>query len=220
MAWNTEQIKELLRDLGPVATIWLLAIIEKNIGVNKAHNYTVFPGKIKSIAKDFDRQPPGDDEISRAFKDLKRRPITTPDGSADVIVIGDKQEYVKLTDHGLTLVTLIDNNPEIEEFIEGFLGEKSVEDTDWFPAPNPDEATVTLRATSEQPSESTDRFEVEAVAEFDCLYPDCEGEIAKDYSFTHPDETWSKKIEAECEECDQAWEFVAGNAHEEPTKPG
>lgn len=218
MVWSNENVREIVRHLGPTATLWILAIIDKNIGKNKAHNYTVFPGKIQSLAKKYDRDPPQGDEISAAFDKLKRIPISTPDGREDTIIQGDKQEYVKLTDHGITLVTLIDNRPTLNQFIKEFLSGEPQEVDDWFPAPSPDHAPVHFRTTSDPPSEDEEQYEAEAIAEFDCQYSDCNGEIEEAFSFVYPDDMWSKEICGECPECEEIWECVVGDSFSEPSK--
>lgn len=218
MTWSEDDVEEIIEHLGEVCTLWLLALIEKNIGKNKAHNYTVFPGKIKSLAKEYEMEPPNRGEISDAFQDLNRIPISTPDGREDTVILGDKQEYVKVTDHGLTLITIIDNSGEIESFIDQFLGEEQQEQEEWFPADAPDEAPIKLTALSEEPTDEA-FFEVDALAEFNCPYPDCDEVIENGYSFVHPEETWTKKVQEECSGCGETWEHTAGHAWEEPTTP-
>ncbi|WP_231183528.1 hypothetical protein [Haladaptatus sp. DYF46] len=218
MAWNKDDVESIIQRFGPVATLWLKALIKKNVGRGKAHNYTVFPGKIKSIAKKYDMDLPGDDEISTAFDDLKRKQLRTPDGRTGTVLLDGKPEYVKLTDHGLTLVTLIDSKPEIEQKVDEFLGGEPQEVEDWFPAKAPDDAPIQMKAVSEKPAEGEESYEVDAIAEFECLYPDCDGEIENTYSFIHPNETWTEKISAECPVCGEVWVYVAGNAFRDPNK--
>lgn len=217
MVWETEEIKEIIRHLGPVSTLWLLAIIEKRVGTNKAHHYKVFPGKIKSLSKKYDMDEPEQDEISSAFGTLRRADIPGPEGGTDNIIVGDKEEYVKLTTLGITLVTRIDNSPEIQEFIRTFLGDESDEVEDWFPADNPPEAPIKLSTTS-PPPEGEPPFDVETRAEFDCPYRDCNGTIVHTYTFEHPEETWVSRVQTECPECGETWEHVVGNAYNEPSK--
>lgn len=221
MAWDDEALREIVSHCGPVGALWLLAIIEKQVGTSKAHNYSVFPGKIKSIAKEIGAPLPDGQEIGAAFKKLRRTKLQDPDGGVDNIILGDKEEYVKLTDHGKTLVTAIDSDVELERHVMKVAGAEIGEDEpeEWWPDPVPANAPVQL-TTTDRPESGASEWEMEVVAAFPCPEPTCEGMVEHRYSLRYPNEAWTKKVVGECGGCGQEWEHLGGDPWDEPVAAG
>jgi DNA-directed RNA polymerase subunit M/transcription elongation factor TFIIS len=180
-----------------------------------ARNYSTFPGKIKSYAKGNEIEIPEENDIRAGYKRLRRAEITHPEEGRDTVIVGDKLDYIKLTDHGLTLVTQIDSSEELEKDVKRQIGVETDEQEDWWPHDyDSDDASVSLKAISDRPADNAEEYEIEAVAEFTC--PRCRSTVTHSYTFKEPDDTWSKKVSTTCLECDIEWEHIAGNPYTEP----
>ncbi|WP_130501988.1 hypothetical protein [Natrinema hispanicum] len=187
----------------------------RKAGKNMARNYNNFPGKIQSYAKSHDIEIPDESEIRGGYKRLRRAQIPDLQGSTDTVILGDKEDYIKLTDHGLTLVTLIDSHEDLRREVKRQIGVEVDQEEPWWPHEyNEDEAAIRMEATSERPSEDTEEYEIEAKAEFIC--PCCESEVTHTYTFEEPVETWSKTVWTDCPGCEIEWSHIAGNPHQKP----
>jgi DNA-directed RNA polymerase subunit M/transcription elongation factor TFIIS len=187
----------------------------RKVGKNMARNYKTFPGKIQSYAKRHDIDIPEQDEIRDGYKRLRRAQIQDLGGGRDTVILGDKEDYIKLTDHGLTLVTLIDSRESLRRKVKEQVGVEFDEEEPWWPYEfDEGDATIQMEAISERPPEGTEEYEIEAKAEFTC--PRCGSEIVHTYTFQEPSETWSRTVSADCPECEMEWCHIAGNPHQKP----
>lgn len=222
VAWDNDAVREIVSQLGRVPSLWLLAMSKvPRVGTGRARNYHVFPGKIKSVAKDLGADVPDDAEIRQAFQRLTRSTLETPDGRSDTIILGDKPDYVKLTDHGITLLAIIDNSCELKQFVKKTAGGQLEDDqeADWWPefgGEVPEDAPVQFRAVSDPPPEGTDRYTLDVVARFLCPEPSCRERLKHEYSIMYPDEAYTKDVSVECPECGQAWKHKAGYPYPGP----
>lgn len=217
MSWDNDRVLEIVEGLGQDAALWLLALSNvRGVGTGRARNYHVFPGKIKSTAKELGIDIPQEDQIRDGFDRLRRVTFATPDGRRDTVILGDKPDYVKLTDHGLTLVKLIDSKPQLQEGVKEILGAVVEEDaeTGWWPDDMPSDAPIQLKATSPETQERP--CELETVAEFPCPHSDCNNDISHSYRFVYPNEAWTKDVEVTCPRCDQCWKHTVGNPWDNP----
>lgn len=217
MPWENDRVLEIVEGLGQDAALWLLALSDvRGVGTGRARNYHVFPGKIKSTAKELGIDVPQEDKIRDGFDRLKRVKFATSDGRTDTVILGDKPDYVKLTDHGLTLVKLIDSKPDLQQDVKEFLGAvvEQEEEDGWWPDDIPSGAPVQLTAISAETQDWP--CELETVAEFSCPHSDCDEDVNHAYKFVYPNEAWTKDMEVKCPGCEQGWKHAAGDPWDEP----
>lgn len=221
MSWDAEQVLYIVDRIGYPATLWLLVIAEHpRVSNHKSLHYGAFPGKIKSYAKEHDVDPPEDDEIREGYRRLTRVEIPDLEGNTDTINLGDKPDLVKLTDHGQTVKTVLQNQPGILRQVKEYYGLVEKEQEPWWPEQyNPEDTAINLCAISERPDDDTDEFSIDAIAEFPCNQ--CGSEIQHSYTFTYPTDAWSEYVSVECSECGQEWRHFYGSLYDvpEPIEP-
>lgn len=211
----------IYENLGREASFWLLVLAEKgNVGTGAAANYSTYPGAIKSYAKKGGITL-DDDEIRRGFKRLKRVEVELQTGASDIIVVDDdRQDYIKLTNVGYTLQTELQTRPEVRKNLRQKLGMETGEEVEdlqlWPPELNEEAGEITIYATSDLPDDTSDSFEVEVTAKFECDCDWCENTVEHSYKFVHPDESWSKTVQTECSDCSTKWEHKAGDIFNSP----
>ncbi|WP_147299478.1 hypothetical protein [Haloferax sp. Atlit-6N] len=218
MSWDNDEVMKIVERLGKEAALWLLAMSRvRGVGTNRARNYTVFPGKIKSISKELGLDPIQEDRIKDGFDRLKRIQFESHGGGFDTVILGDKPEYVKLTDHGLTLVTLIDSDEELQQQVREFIGAETDEEDAWWPRNyDKESAEIMLKAVSEEPEDYSNISTIEVVAKFDCSV--CNETIESDpYELEYYDQAWSKTNVTTCSCCGMKFEYSAGHPFGEIT---
>lgn len=209
----------IFEHLGREASFWLLVLAEKgDVGKGPAGNYYDFVGGIKSYAReggiDLD-----DDEIRRGFKRLKRVEVELPTGASGTVMPNDdRQDYIKLTNVGYTLQTQIQTRPEIRKSLRQKLGMEAEDDEDdgqlWPPEIDREDREIKMYVTSDLPEDTSESFELEVTAKFECGRDWCDNTVEHTYTFVYPDEAWSKMVQTECSACSTKWKYKPGYVYE------
>jgi len=217
VSWEDDIVLQILEQLGREATLWVLTLSEgRSVGTGRAGHYKEFTGGIKSFAKEHGIDPPEDDKIREGFRRLERVEFPDTEGRRDSVIEGDKPDYVKLTDHGITLVKLVSNRENLRKSVKENIGIEVDEESDgWWPRDyHPDNVTIQMEAISERPDDAPEEYEIEVEAQFICTR--CKETVEHSYSFVEPTEAWSERVQTHCEECGMGWEHQAGNPYDNP----
>jgi hypothetical protein len=214
----------IFESLGQEASLWLLVLAEKgDVGTEAAASYNTYTGAVKSYAKggeiDLDYG-----EIRRGFRRLRRVKVELPDGASNTIIIDDdRQDYIKLTNVGYTLQTQLQTRPEVRENLRQKLGmdtddEEEKEIRQLWPSEIDQEAReIEMYVPSGVPEDTSESFELEVSAEFECNCEWCDNTVRHSYTFVYPDEAWSKTVQTECGECSTKWKHEPGNVYNSPS---
>jgi hypothetical protein len=217
VTWDTGRAEETFRQRTCVQLLWIYALATRpRTGTGAAANYFSRTGKVKSKAKELGIEPPQDDQIRRAFEELKRVDMVGPNEKRGPFFRDDKPEYIKLTRVGKNVINEVHSREEIRRILEQEIGVEIDEDPEWWPEEYDEEnAEVVMYATSPRPDDDSESFEVDVVARFSC--DRCGGEIEHEYSTTYPGGAYGEYVEVECpnSDCGMEWKHLRGSVYDE-----
>ena len=218
MSWDEESARRTFERRSRVELLWIRALAERpSTGPGKARNFHSVTGKVRSIAKQLDVEEPAGDEVKRAFDGLRNATIRGPEGNYNSFILGDKEDYVKLTRVGKNIVNEVHSRETICRVLEEEIGVEFEEGERWWPEKYDESAAeIIVYTTSDRPEDDSGSYQLEATAEFYC--EQCGANIEHKYPVLYPDEAWSDHVAVECpnDDCDITWRHMKGNVYDRP----